>query len=50
VNSIRSEAVASDTNVFVFALRKEAAYPACKTLLFDNRKRHDSRKDAKHAK
>jgi len=35
VNSIRHEAVALDTNVFVFALRKEAAYPACETLLFD---------------
>jgi len=34
VNSIRHEAVALDTNVFVFALRKEAAYPACETLLF----------------
>jgi hypothetical protein len=27
--------VALDTNVFVFALRKEANYPACETLLFD---------------
>jgi hypothetical protein len=35
VNTIRSEAVALDTNVFVFALRKEATYPACETLLFD---------------
>ena len=35
MNSIRHEAVALDTNVFVFALRKEAAYPACETLLFD---------------
>src|SRR5690348_12100816 len=35
VNSIRHEAVALDTNVFVFALRKEVAYPACETLLFD---------------
>ena len=35
MNSIRSEAVALDTNVFVFALRKEATYPACETLLFD---------------
>lgn len=35
MNSIRHEAVALDTNVFVFALRKEAAYPACEALLFD---------------
>jgi predicted nucleic-acid-binding protein len=35
VNSIRHEAVALDTNVFIFALRKEAAYPACEALLFD---------------
>jgi hypothetical protein len=35
VNSIRHEAVALDTNVFVFALRKEVAHPACETLLFD---------------
>lgn len=35
MNSIRHETVALDTNVFVFALRKEAAYPACETLLFD---------------
>ena len=33
--SIRSEAVALDTNVFIFALRKEPNYPACETLLFD---------------
>jgi hypothetical protein len=24
-----------DTNVFIFALRKEPDYPACETLLFD---------------
>jgi predicted nucleic-acid-binding protein len=35
VNSIRGEAVALDTNVFIFALRKEPNYPACETLLFD---------------
>lgn len=35
MNSIRHEAVALDTNVFVFALRKDATYPACETLLFD---------------
>jgi len=35
VPSIRSEAVALDTNVFIFALRKEPNYPACETLLFD---------------
>jgi hypothetical protein len=27
--------VALDTNVFIFALRKEPTYPACETLLFD---------------
>jgi hypothetical protein len=27
--------VALDTNVFIFALRKEPHYPACETLLFD---------------
>jgi predicted nucleic-acid-binding protein len=27
--------VALDTNVFIFALRKEPDYPACETLLFD---------------
>jgi predicted nucleic-acid-binding protein len=35
VNSIRSETVALDTNVFIFALRKEPNFPACETLLFD---------------
>jgi predicted nucleic acid-binding protein len=35
VNSIRGEAVALDTNVFIFALRKEPNLPACETLLFD---------------
>jgi hypothetical protein len=35
VNSIRGEAVALDTNVFIFALRKEPDFPACETLLFD---------------
>jgi hypothetical protein len=35
VNSIRGETVALDTNVFIFALRKEANHPACETLLFD---------------
>jgi hypothetical protein len=35
VNSIRGEAVALDTNVFIFALRKEPNFPACETLLFD---------------
>ncbi len=35
MDSIRHEAVALDTNVFIFALRKDAAYPACETLLFD---------------
>ena len=27
--------MALDTNVFIFALRKEPNYPACETLLFD---------------
>jgi len=35
VNSIRGETVALDTNVFIFALRKEPNFPACETLLFD---------------
>ena len=35
MNSIRGEAVALDTNVFIFALRQEPTYPACETLFFD---------------
>ena len=35
MNSIRGETVALDTNVFIFALRKDPNYPACETLLFD---------------
>ena len=35
MRSIRGETVALDTNVFIFALRKEPDYPACETLLFD---------------
>lgn len=35
MNSIRDEPVALDTNVFIFALRKDVNYPACETLLFD---------------
>ena len=35
MNSIHGETVALDTNVFIFALRKEPDYPACETLLFD---------------
>lgn len=35
MTSIRGEAVALDTNVCIFALRREPAYPACETLLFD---------------
>lgn len=38
MNSIRGEAVALDTNVFIFALRKEPNYPACETLLFDRQR------------
>ena len=37
MHSIRDERVALDTNVFIFALRKEPNYPACETLLFDKR-------------
>ncbi len=33
--SIREEPVALDTNVVIFALRKEADYSACEPLLFD---------------
>lgn len=32
--SIRDELVTVDTNVWIFALRKESAYPSCETLLF----------------
>ena len=35
MTSIRDKAVAIDTNVWIFALRKEPTYPACETLLFD---------------
>lgn len=35
MNSIRNETVALDTNEFVFALRQESSYPACRILLFD---------------
>lgn len=35
MHSIRGEAVALDTNVFIFALRQEPSFPACETLLFD---------------
>ena len=35
MNSILDERVALDTNVFLFALRREPTYPACETLLFD---------------
>jgi predicted nucleic-acid-binding protein len=35
VSSIRGETVALDTNIFIFALRKDPNYPACETLLFD---------------
>ena len=35
MSSIRGETAALDTNVFIFALRKEPDYPACETLLFD---------------
>ena len=36
MNSIQNEIVALDTNEFIFALRHEAARPACETLLFDH--------------
>jgi len=32
---IRDETVALDTNEFIFALRRDARYPFCETLLFD---------------
>lgn len=32
---MRDELVTVDTNVWIFALRKESAYPACEALLFD---------------
>jgi hypothetical protein len=35
VHSIRGETVTLDTNVVIFALRKEPNYSACETLLFD---------------
>lgn len=35
MNSIHDEVVALDTNVFIFALRKQSHYPACEILLFD---------------
>jgi hypothetical protein len=35
VNSIRDEAVALDTNEFIFALRRDPDHPACEILLFD---------------
>ena len=35
MNSIRDEAVALDTNVFIFALRRDPDHPACEILLFD---------------
>lgn len=33
--SIRGEKVALDTNVWIFALRKDPAFAACETLVFD---------------
>lgn len=35
MSSIRNAAVPLDTNLFIFALRKDTTYPACETLLFD---------------
>ena len=35
MNFIHGETVALDTNVFIFALRKEPTFPACETLLSD---------------
>jgi predicted nucleic acid-binding protein len=35
MNSIREEAAAFDTNVCVFAVRRDPDHPACETLLFD---------------
>lgn len=33
MNYIRDQTVALDTNVFIFALRRDANYPACEALL-----------------
>lgn len=35
MNFIQNEPIALDTNQFIFALRRSAAYPACEILLFD---------------
>lgn len=35
MNSIHDDVVSLDTNVFVFALRKDPTHPACETLLYD---------------
>ncbi|MDX2213680.1 MAG: type II toxin-antitoxin system VapC family toxin [Oculatellaceae cyanobacterium bins.114] len=35
MNSILNEVIALDTNEFIFALRRDANYPACETLLFN---------------
>lgn len=34
MNSIRTERIALDTNVFIFALRQTEGFPACNQLLF----------------
>lgn len=35
MSSIRDSVVALDTNVFLFAVRRDASYPHCETLVFD---------------
>jgi hypothetical protein len=35
VNSIRDEEVALDTNIYVFAIRKDAEHPTCQPLIFE---------------
>ena len=35
MSSIHDETVALDTNVFIFALRRDPKYSACEILLFD---------------
>jgi hypothetical protein len=35
MNSIQGELIALDTNQFIFALRQEPLYPACKIILWE---------------
>ena len=36
MSSIRNALVSLDTNIFVFALRRDALYPACERLVYEN--------------